>query len=337
MGHSSQAACLPHCPAAASVGRPHVPPLKNKVGHFFAWALKGKAPVTVDVARREDPEAAPEVSIQQLKQGYGEVVETMKSVRTHLDSQADRSERLLELLGDLPDTLRSLPDQARTQTGVLKAIETHLDNQDHTTRQLTEAITGLATASAHQQRSLAALDTHLAQGHESRTQLNQGVAALTTTLDGVQDSNAATRASMNAVVEQTRVNDERIREMFQKSQKMNTMMVILCLALATGALALGGYMAVLVSKVVQNPATPATSAAVAPAAPRVAEQGSMSAPTSTPTDAPTLSSELATFTATDLSANAYRVQPAPTAEAASDDISADDGLIDEVGPPAQTP
>ncbi|MEO0515507.1 MAG: hypothetical protein AAF086_09495 [Planctomycetota bacterium] len=305
--------------------------LKNKVGHFFAWALKGKDPVSVDVARREDPDAPPEVTIQQLKQGYGEVVETMKSVRSHLEHQADRSEHMLQLLGDLPEALRSIPQQARTQTAALQAIETHLENQSHTSRQLTEAITGLATASAHQQRSLAALDSHLAQGHESRTQLNQGVAALTTTLSGVQESNAATRASMNAVVEQTRVNDERMREMYQKSQKMNTMMVILCLALATGALALGGYMAVLVNRVVQNPpVSPAPSVSATPAA-EVAP--------ATPNERTDLANpalglgDTATTGSSALSSRAYRPEPASSLQGAAADMMDDGELLEGIGPP----
>ena len=82
-----------------------MPQLKDKVSNFFSWARKGKPPVSVEVARREDdPDAPPskEVTLQQLKQGYGEVVDTMKSVRTHLEQQADRSEQMLHLMRDLP-------------------------------------------------------------------------------------------------------------------------------------------------------------------------------------------------------------------------------------------
>ncbi|MBB6429707.1 hypothetical protein [Algisphaera agarilytica] len=242
--------------------------LKNKVGNFFAWALKGKEPVSVDVTRREDPdqpEVKKEVSIQQLKQGYGEVIETMQSVRTHLEQQADRSEKMMELLSGLPDVLQSIPDSANRHTGMLQAIHNHLEDQNQTSKQLTDAITGLATASSHQQRALTSIDNHLTEGHASRTELSQGVAALNDTLGEVKQSNAATRDSMGAVVEQTRVNDERMREMYQRSQKMNTMMVVLCLVLATGALALGGYMAVLVSKVVnEEPGVAATTVQPAP-------------------------------------------------------------------------
>lgn len=246
-----------------------MPQIKDKVSSFFNWARKDKAPVSVEVARRDDADepdetTKKEVTIQELKRGYGEVVQTMQSLRTHLDQQSRRSEKMLELLRDLPDAIRSIPESNRTQTSMLEAIHENLDRQNQTTNQLTEAITGLATASSHQQRALAAIDTHLAEEHESRGRLGEGVAALNATLGQVTESNAATRDSMGAVVEQTRVNDERMRNMYQRSQKMNTMMVLLCLALATGALALGGYMAVLVSRVVQPPTATVAAPAVTP-------------------------------------------------------------------------
>ncbi|MEM1108748.1 MAG: hypothetical protein AAGH99_08665 [Planctomycetota bacterium] len=250
-------------------GDTEVAQLKDKVGSFFAWARKDKPPVSVDVTRRDgevgqaegSPEASREVTLQQIKQGYVEVVETMKSVRGHLEQQADRSERMLNLLEDLPEALRSLPETARTQTGVLQGIQSHLEDQNQTSQKLTEAITGLATASSHQQRSLASLDSHLADGQETRSQLNDGVAALTDTLGEVRESNAATRESIGAVVDQTRQNEAQMREMMQRNHKTNTLMMILCLALATGALALGGYVAVMVGEITRDAAPAAASPA----------------------------------------------------------------------------
>lgn len=267
-----------------------MPQIKDKVSSFFSWARKGKEPVTVEATRTpedEDTTTLPattpagtsgtsgggsagtsgggasgggkEATLQQLKQGYGEVVETMQSLRTHLQQQSDRSEKMLELMRDLPAAIRSIPESNRTQTSMLEAIHANLDRQNQTTDQLAEAIASLATASSHQQRSLSSIDTHLVEEHESRGRLGEGVEALNDTLGQVTASNTATRESMGAVVEQTRVNDERMRTMVQRSQKMNTAMLLLCLALAAGALALGGYMAVLVSKVVQQDGNPAMS------------------------------------------------------------------------------
>ena len=340
-----------------------MPQLKDKVSHFFSWARKGKGPVSVDVTRRDDdgenPEARKEVTLHQLKQGYSEVVETMQSVRTHLEEQSGRSEQMLALMQDLPEVLRSIPEGTRTQTKMLEAIHANLQQQNETSGHLTSAITGLASAAASQEKALTQISDHLTEEQGTRNQLNEGVATLNTTLSHVMDSNAATRDSMGAVVEQTRVNDERMRQMYQRSQKMNTAMVLLCLALATGALALGGYMAFLVNKVVQEdtPATtvesdvasqPTVQASLAPAPGGSSEPASAApapeAPTSVePTSdvepSPAPASEISSFTS-----SAYvAVTPAgdePAAEStestASDEVNDAEpaAVLDLVGPPA---
>ena len=76
---------------------------------------------------------------------------------------------------------------------------------------------------------------------QTREALNVGVSNLNHTLGGVQESNTATRESMHAIAEQSRLNDERMRDMYQRSQRTTLMMVILCLAVVLGALALGAY------------------------------------------------------------------------------------------------
>ena len=235
----------------------------SKLGQFFSWSRKGKKPVQVDVARVEDPDAPPstQVSLAQLKQGYGEVVDTMKSVRSHLEQQADRSEQMLEVMRQLPEALRAIPQTAETQTRLLESIQANLDRQNETSGHLTTAITGLASAAASQEKALGQISAHMAEEKQTRRDLTDTVGTLNTTLDDVTAASTATRDSMGAVVDQTRHDSEQMRELFQRSQKMNTAMVLLCLALATGALALGGYMAYLISQ--NAPATPAPAAAPA--------------------------------------------------------------------------
>ena len=237
----------------------------SKLSQFFSWSRKGKKPVQVDVARVEDPDAPPstQVSLAQLKQGYGEVVDTMKSVRSHLEQQADRSQQMLEVMRQLPDALKAIPQTAETQTRLLESIQANLDRQNETSGHLTTAITGLASAAASQEKALGKISDHMAEEKQTRRDLTDTVGSLNSTLGDVTAASTATRESMGAVVDQTRHDSEQMRELFQRSQKMNTAMVLLCLALATGALALGGYMAYLISR--NSPLPPAP----APATPSV--------------------------------------------------------------------
>ena len=224
--------------------------LKSRVGGLFAWARRGKGPVEVDIVRREGDEPAPgrEVTIQQMKQGYGEVVETMKSVRSHLETQSDRSQRMLELLEGLPIALRTLPESAKAQAQLLEVIQTNLARQNEMSGHLTEAITGLRDAAHQQDRTLDSIREHLAEESVSRDQMRAGLDSMTGTLESVEESNRVSRDTMATVAEQSRRADEQLREMFRRSQRTATAMTAVSWALAIIALAVGLYVAMMVSQ-----------------------------------------------------------------------------------------
>lgn len=219
-----------------------MPPIKQSLGNLLN-KVRGRGPVEVDIAQvKPNSRQAREMTIQQLKEGYGEVVETMKSVRTHLDQQADRNEQMLELMKGIPEVLKTIPESARNQERMLGAIQTSLDQQNETAGHLTKAIVSLAAASEQQGATLQGINERIEAEGATREALNTGVSNLNQTLGGVQESSNATRESMHAMSEQARLNDERMRDMYQRSQRTTLMMVILCLAVVVGAMGLGLYM-----------------------------------------------------------------------------------------------
>ncbi|MEM1353673.1 MAG: hypothetical protein AAGH88_02195 [Planctomycetota bacterium] len=218
---------------------------KTKTRGFFAWARRNKKPVEVAATRLEPPEAAlmspaesepednPKVTLQQLKQGYGEVLETMKAVRAHMDETAERNRQMLEIMDTLPGLLRDIPEATRAQSLTLELINQQLQSQGETNADLTRAVSDLTTAAGTQGLALDGIRDHLADGEQTRQQLNQTL--------------SETRTSMAGVAEQTKANDQRMREMYQRNQRVNTALMAVCLVLAVGAISLGGYVAYLVS------------------------------------------------------------------------------------------
>lgn len=237
-----------------------MPPIKQSLGNLLN-KVRGRSPVEVDVARvkpgsRQDRE----MTIAQLKEGYGEVVETMKSVRSHLDQQAGRNEQMLELMKGIPEVLKTIPESARNQERMLGAIQTSLDKQNETATHLTNAIVSLAAASEKQGATMQGINERMEAEGATREALNVGVANLNQTMGSVTESSTATRESMHAISEQARMNDERMRDMYQRSQRTTLMMVILCLAVVVGALALGVYLLWFINQPGNTPLIPAVSA-----------------------------------------------------------------------------
>ena len=204
-----------------------MPGLKNKMTGLLA-KLRGDKPVEVDIARIEDgPEQRREVTVNQLKQGYGEVVDTMSAIRTHLDDQRSRQDRMEQMLSGLPEALRAMPEAARTQTQLVKAIGAHLESQTNATGQLTEAIHGLGQTSRKQDETLEGIRGHLVDESETKRELNTSVLSLNAAMEGVEASNLAAREAMAAAREEAQRREERLVQMHNKGQRTNTIVLVL--------------------------------------------------------------------------------------------------------------
>ena len=109
--------------------------LRAKLASMFG---RGKT-TGMELARQENTRQA---TLNQLKQGYVELVDTMKSVRQHLDEQSARQERLMAVLDGLPEVLATIPQTTRTQIETLEAIRGSMDRSNQTNEALSMAISG---------------------------------------------------------------------------------------------------------------------------------------------------------------------------------------------------
>jgi len=238
--------------------------IASKLGNLFRL---GRKPVEVQVdgqitpkprSKREQREAA----ILQLQQGYAEVVDTMHAMRSHMERQSQRSDRLLSLMEGLPDVLHAIPQTNAKQTAVLQAIEGQMRTQVESTGQLSTALTDLAGATRHQQEALGELHQQMNLSRQQNESLRDSLGVLSETMETVTDASRSNVEAMTGITEEVRSNDKRFRDLFQRSQKHTTVMAAVSWALALGALAISGYVAVMVARVAESiPARPAASVA----------------------------------------------------------------------------
>lgn len=253
--------------------------IANKIGKLFKF---GRQPVEVQVdgqitpkpkSKREQREAA----ILQLQQGYAEVVDTMHAMRGHMEQQSQRSDRLLGLMEGLPEVLHSIPQTNAKQTAVLEAIEGQMRTQVESTGQLSTALTDLAGATRHQQEALGELHQQMNLGRQQNESLRDSLGVLSETMETVTEASRSNVEAMTGITEEVRSNDKRFRDLFQRSQKHTTVMAAVSWALALAALAISGYVAVMVARVADRfPDQPNAPVAAAPAP--VADDVAISAP-----------------------------------------------------------
>ncbi len=264
--------------------------LADRFGNFVQWFKRGRksGPIAGDtptdggvmVAEMEQDDALPikriarESPMDKLQRGYEEMVSLMSSVRNHLETQAQRSERLLRVLDGLPEALKSLPEATRNQTRTLEAIQTNLNQQVQHNTKLAEALNGLSQSTKHHEHAMSAIGQQLDAGHQRSEQILGSFNSLTGTLDRMADANEAGTILLRRMAEQESQAAEQVRQLFIRNQKQMTTMSIVSWSLALVALTVASFVAVSVSKIggqapITNASQPAAPAPAQPSAPAI--------------------------------------------------------------------
>jgi len=217
-----------------------MPGLKERLGGLLGKMRRHQPPVEVEGGGGTDQlpvESPREATLRELKRGYGDAVDTMNAVRSHIEQQGERSRRALEMLDGMPELIRTLPEQNRNQTALLQSIQEHLDQQQATGRNLNQTLVRLADASGQQQRALGRMQ-------ENSQQITGALNRLTETVQEVSTANRDTVEKLEQVFERSQAHEQRAHDLYRRTRRQSLMMTAASWVLAAGALGVAAWVAV---------------------------------------------------------------------------------------------
>jgi vacuolar-type H+-ATPase subunit I/STV1 len=239
----------------------------SRLGKIFKSSSKPEAPATVMTAHGEDdngegshgsnghgsssmlqpveasrstflrPWAKRDASIVQLENGFNALTGLMGAVKESLDKQNQRQDELLNVLGGLPDVLRSIPASGAAQTETLRAIADQIREQNAHQAKLGEILEKVTESSGTHKESLDELREHVSNlgDHDKNIaeNLNQVGAAMQTVSEHSKTS--------SQVLEQMRDNinsrEGELQRMLHKQGNRYTTMLAIAIFLSIAALA----------------------------------------------------------------------------------------------------
>lgn len=221
---------------------------------------EASGPVAVETRPREDQQPTQgggwffrkrnqkKQNLAQLQRGYEDVVDLMESCKSHMESQAQRADRLLELLEDLPEALRVIPESSRQQAKMIEGLQSHLENQSSNTERLTDAVAGLATATHQHEQAMGAIQKQLDANQQNGARMVESFSALGDTLGRIGAAHQSGNDLLNTMAETVKQSDDEMRELFTRNQRQATVMSLVSWTLAISALLVAGYIGVKVSQ-----------------------------------------------------------------------------------------
>lgn len=185
-----------------------------------------------------------ETALAKLQEGYDQVVDLLGNVRSHMEQQSERSERLLTMLEGMPEAIKTLPEVTRNQTRTLEAIQGNLETQTHHNGRLADALDGLSRTTDQHEQAMTAIGQQLDAGQQTSERMLDSFGALGGTLNQMSHSNEASADMLRRIAEQDSIAAEQVRELFLRNQKHMTTMSVVSWSLAIVALTVAGWVAV---------------------------------------------------------------------------------------------
>lgn len=183
------------------------------------------------------PWAKRDAAIVQLQEGFTALTGVMGAVKDSLEKQNERQDELIQVLGNLPEILRSIPATGAAQTETLKAIAEQIREQNAQQQKLGDILEKVSDAEGNQKEILDALKQRVENlGDQDRTladSLNNVGAAMQTV--------SRTSHSSAQVLEQMRDNinsrEGELQRLMHKQGSRYTTMLAIAIFLSISALA----------------------------------------------------------------------------------------------------
>lgn len=169
--------------------------------------------------------------------------ETVEAIRQQMADEADRSERLIQAVEQLPEAVQALPEATAKQLPVLQAIEQQLAQQAEAQQSLYSAVDGLVKRTESQHRHITAIKQKLDQREEHEQQMLSQFGRVADTLAELHASSQDSAASLREMADRNDQRDAEVQYLFHRSRREMVAFSAVSWFLAAMALAVAGFVA----------------------------------------------------------------------------------------------
>ncbi|TVQ52165.1 MAG: hypothetical protein EA377_10925 [Phycisphaerales bacterium] len=158
-------------------------------------------------------------NLAELQRGYDEIMGLVRKIGDHLDSQSERTERLVELMDRLPETLDALPEINRQNARLLEVLTEHLTQVKSREDNLTSTLQRMSNASNHHTEVLGLLQQQLDQNGRASQQMTETLSGFREALTGLAGTNTRSADLLSKIAENSQERESQLITMFERSQR----------------------------------------------------------------------------------------------------------------------
>lgn len=219
--------------------------LWTRVGGWFRGGGRGDgAPKTVFESTLPDMEdtlvpssqkAVPRRELsgrERLEEGFTKVVELVESIRGHMKTQDERTERMVESLGHIAESVAKTPEHSRAQVESLEQIQQQMEGDAARARRQEENIAQLPALADAQRETMVGVGRQMDELRTSGERNAAAVCSLGETISGLDQSTAAASDALREIQRESASREDRLTDLLRDQNRRLTLFAYSALGLA---------------------------------------------------------------------------------------------------------
>jgi len=158
-------------------------------------------------------------TMNELQRGYDEVIGLVRKIGDHLDSQTERTERMMSMMERLPQAIDALPEINRQNARLLDILSDHLTQSKDREQALNDTLRRLGDSSDHHTEVLSVLQQQLDTNHRASEQMTETLGSFREALTNLAETNNRSTELLSRITEASDERESKLTMMFQQTQR----------------------------------------------------------------------------------------------------------------------
>lgn len=216
------------------------PTVFSRISHWFKPATQDSTPLplgdeTISVTTYLKPWSKRDAALSQLQEGFNSLTDLMAAVKANLDRQAQRHDELLRILQVLPEALRAIPENARTQTETLKVVGEQLQRHNLHYHRIADVLEKATDAAADQKQVLDALHDRVETISQHDRSLADNMRSVSSAMQGVSQNTQTSATVLDQLSTNAGRRDLELQSLLHRQSNRITVMLGVALLLSVAA------------------------------------------------------------------------------------------------------
>ena len=213
------------------------------------------------------PRASVESVMASVQEGFTTLTELMEGIRSNLRENSDKQQQVLEYLAQLPEVVRSIPEQGRIHTEALKTVHQQLAMQQEAQSKLADVLQHISQSGLAQREAIDDLQDRLERMRQTDQQIADNLTAVGSAMGELSKTSTLSTSVLAEMRDGSAARDRDLERVLHRQGQRFTVMLSVAILLSVGALVavtIVGYL-MLKQSPGRNAAPSAPTSVVAPA------------------------------------------------------------------------